>query len=124
MTFKELVLKAKFKRRMHGNVPVLELVGDLVDNDVKMFELRLREIYEQEADSVIIDISKTDFMDSYGLGTLVYYHNKFLHDSRQMVIMNKNPDSRGFMIQLFEVTKLNTVLSVVTSEDELERGRA
>ncbi|MBD3315615.1 MAG: STAS domain-containing protein, partial [Chitinivibrionales bacterium] len=74
----------------------------------------------KKSDRVIVDVSDTDFIDSHGVGIIVYYHTLMEKANKQLLLLNQNPDPSAYMTRLFEMTNLNKVLNVVTSLDSLQ----
>lgn len=110
-------LEIKLKRVKE--VPVIELVGRAIDVDVEKFSKKLQTVYKKGAARIVIDLSKTNFVNSHGLGIIVYYNTLMQKDGKQLVILNGNPDERGYVRRLFELTNLDKVLRTITSLDEL-----
>lgn len=61
----------------------------------------------------VIDVSKADFLDSHGLGTLVYYHTLMQKENRQLLILNTNSDRSAYINRLFELTGLDNVFNMI-----------
>lgn len=100
-------------------VPVVELVGRAIDVDVEKFSKKLESVHKNGARRIVIDLSKTNFVDSHGLGVIVYYNTLMAKEGKQLVILNANPDERGYVRRLFELTNLDKVLATVKSLDDL-----
>ncbi|MBD3422716.1 MAG: STAS domain-containing protein [Chitinivibrionales bacterium] len=113
-------MKAKIRVRNHREVPFVEMQGTFTNVNVDLLSQRLEIVNSKNPSAIVLDISRTHFMDSYGLATIVYYHSLLQRDNRTLYILNKNPDSMAYMIQLFEVTKLHKVLNIVDSEELLQ----
>ena len=104
----EVMLKKEDER------PVLELTGRIVDADVKKFQRRIDQLYKKKHKQIIVDVSCASFIDSHGLGTIVYYHTLMQKEKRELVILNSNPDSNSYLNRLFELTNLDKVLNIIT----------
>jgi anti-anti-sigma factor len=100
--------------KKNDDVPLLELTGRIVDADVKKFQRRIEQLYKKKSPQIIVDVSRATFMDSHGLGTIVYYHTLMQKEKRELVILNANPDSASYLNRLFELTNLDKVLTIVT----------
>lgn len=100
-------------------VPVIELGGRAIDVDVKKFSKMLAALYKKRASRIVIDLSRTSFVDSHGLGIIVYYSTLMQKQGRQLVILNDNPDQRNYVRRLFEVTNLDRVMRTITSMNDL-----
>jgi len=93
--------------------PLIELAGRIVDADVKKFQRRIDQIYKKKHQQIIVDLSRATFIDSHGLGTIVYYHTLMQKEKRELVILNANPDKSSYLCRLFELTNLDKVLKIV-----------
>ncbi|MBD3343869.1 MAG: STAS domain-containing protein [Chitinivibrionales bacterium] len=99
--------------RKYKDIPLLELVGRVVDIDVKKFSRKLESIYKKDPKAIIIDVTRTNFMDSHGLGIIVYYHTRMQSENKKVIVLNANTNPRSYINRLFELTNLNQVLNVV-----------
>jgi len=94
--------------------PVVELSGKIVDVDVKKLQHKLDALYKKkESQRIVLDVSKADFIDSHGLGVIVYFHTLMQKEKRSFVILNSNPDQNSYLNRLFELTNLDKVLNIV-----------
>ena len=109
----------EMKARRVRNVPVLELSGRAIDVDAQKFSRKLKSAYRQGAPKIVIDLSRTDFLDSNALGVIVYYDNLFRKENRRLIILNGNPDAGSYVRRLFELTNLDKVIKTVSSPDEI-----
>jgi len=112
-------MSLEIKLKKVKNVPVIELVGRAIDVDVEKFSKKLVAVYKKKPKRIVIDLSRTNFVDSHGLGIIVYYNTLMAKEGGQLVLLNANPDSRGYVRRLFALTNLDKVLKTVTSFDEL-----
>lgn len=99
--------------RMNDGVPMMELTGRIIDADVKKFQRRIDQLYKKKYGRIILDVSCANFIDSHGLGTIVYYHTLMQKENRELVICNTNPDRNSYLNRLFELTNLDKVLNIV-----------
>ena len=67
-----------------------------------------------ESQYYIIDLSKTNRMDSTGLGLFVAIVRNYLLKNSKLVIVNSNPN----MQELFAVSRLNAYFATVDSTEE------
>lgn len=98
-----------------GSCPVIVLSGRAVDVDVKKMARRLDSLYRKNVPKMVIDVSNTDFIDSHGLGTVVYFHTLMQKAGRELIVLNTNPNQNSYLHRLFELTHLNKVLNIVSS---------
>ena len=109
----------EIKQKKLGTIPVLELVGRAIDVDVERFSKKLDALYKKGETKIVVDLSKTNFVDSHGLGIIVYYNTLMQKEKKELVILNANPDKRGYVHRLFELTNLDKVLRLVGSPEEV-----
>lgn len=112
-------MSLEIKLRKHNEDPVLVLIGRVIDVDVAKFSKKLESVSKKNTKRIIIDVSDANFVDSHGLGIIVYHNSMLQKEGRQLVILNRNPDKRGYVYRLFELTNLDKVLKTVSSEAEL-----
>ena len=94
--------------------PVLELTGKIVDVDIKKLQHKMDQIYKKKnVERIVLDVTQANFVDSHGLGIIVYYHTLMQKEGRRLVILNANPDSESYLNKLFELTNLDKVLNIV-----------
>lgn len=100
--------------KSEGEVPVVALKGRIVDVDVKKIQHQLDRLQKElDHECIALDVTNTDFIDSHGLGVIVYFHTLMQKDKRRFVIVNANPDPNSYLSRLFELTNLDQVLNIV-----------
>jgi anti-anti-sigma factor len=105
------------QEKSREGTPVLELSGSLMDTEALRLSRVLKTLEANGAPRIIIDVSKLDFIDSHGLGLLVYHHTVMTDSGRQLIIVNANPDPQSYVRGLAETTGLTKVLTIVNSWD-------
>ena len=65
-------------------------------------------------EDVILDFSKTRYIDSSGLGVLVHVREDFQRWGRRLALCRLNAD----LVVLFELTKLDTLFDVHADRDQ------
>ncbi|MCL2689581.1 MAG: STAS domain-containing protein [Chitinispirillia bacterium] len=96
--------------------PVLELTGKIIDVDIKKLQHKMDQLYKKKSvERIVLDVTLANFIDSHGLGIIVYYHTLMQKESRKLIILNGNPDSESYLNKLFELTNLDKVLNIVTA---------
>ncbi len=96
------------KDGLEGEVTVIESPERLDAVVASDFKAKISELVRQNKYKLVIDLSKTKFMDSSGLGALV---------SRIAITKSNNGDIRvaapqKYVLELLEITHLNKVLRV------------
>ena len=107
------------KTRTLKKIPVLSINGRIINVDAEKFKSKLEEFCGKKQAKVVVDFSQADFIDSFGLGTLVGFHTQMQKAGRELVILNTNPNPMGYIKRLFEMTSLDTIFHIVTEEDEV-----
>ncbi|MBN1307742.1 MAG: STAS domain-containing protein [Chitinispirillaceae bacterium] len=92
--------------------PIIELSGKVADAEVKKFQRKIDQLYKKRYATIIVDVSRASFMDSHGLGTIVYYHTLMQKEKRKLVIVNTNADEGSYLNRLFSLTNLDKVLNL------------
>lgn len=98
-----------------GKLPVIAMSGRAVDIDVKKMVKRIDALYRKNFPTIVLDVTNTDFIDSHGLGTVVYYHTLMQKEKRELIILNTNPNPNAYLNRLFELTHLDRVLKIVNN---------
>ena len=106
------------KVRSKNTATVLRAIGRVVGIDGERFAKKLESVCQKGSD-IIVDLSETDFLDSHGLGTLVYYFHTLQKENRKFTILNANPNPNAYISRLFEVTNLDKILNIVDSAGDL-----
>jgi anti-anti-sigma factor len=109
--FMALDIKVKNKNA----ATVMRLIGRVVGIDGERFAKKLEAVYQKGGD-IVVDLSETDFLDSHGLGTLVYYFHTLQKEKRDFTILNANPNPNAYITRLFEVTNLHKILKIVAND--------
>jgi anti-anti-sigma factor len=99
--------------KKEDSASLVELKGRIADLDVKRVQHRLEQLYKKKCPRIVIDVSKATFLDSHGLGAIVYFHTLMQKDGRQLLVLNTNGDRTAYINRLFELTNLDKVLNIV-----------
>jgi len=94
--------------------PVIELIGQIIDADVKKFQKQLEQVYKNKCRRIYLDVSKATYIDSHGLGTIVYYHTLMQKDKNELIVINTNEDRSSYLSRMFDQTNLDKVLTIVS----------
>lgn len=74
------------------------------------------ELLRREAASVLLDMSALTFVESSGLGALVSFYKQLNEGNCRLLLFNIQP----YVQKLMEITKLNRVLNLYTTQQEAE----
>jgi anti-sigma B factor antagonist len=100
-----------------SGAPLLVAKGRIVGNNSEAFGGKLQSMVNMVTGDVEVDLSKVDFIDSFGLGMLVRTYNSLQKNDRSLRIIYKNPDSEAYLRRLFDTTGLNRILTIVRGRD-------
>lgn len=105
----------KLKIRKAGSTPVLVIVGDVTGSNVGKISAKLEGIRKIFTGTIAIDLSRTTFIDSHGLGVLVFFLRRFSEENRRFVFIKPS----NFIQELFSGSNLNKIFTIINSEDDL-----
>jgi anti-sigma B factor antagonist len=106
-------------RKTEKGEELFEICGRIINLDSDKFKTKFANFCQKGQKKVVLEISKIDFLDSFGLGAIVGFHTKLQKEGRELIILNSNPDPDSYMRKLFEMTSLDVIFKVVDSEDKL-----
>ncbi len=99
--------------RVNGQL-VLRVRGEVnLNNAPRLRDLLLR-MAEHEVGPVRVDLSDVAYMDSSGVGTLVYVKRRLEQDRRALVLVGLQPRVRS----LLEITHLADFFNIADAGDE------
>ena len=95
--------------RREGDVAVLALSGELDLAGLPAFESELARAETDAPQTLVLDLSAVEFMDSSGLRAIVMAHERASQSGRRFVVVAGPPQVR----RVFEITQLDTRLELV-----------
>jgi anti-anti-sigma factor len=101
------------KGRKGTGIPVLEINGDFAGENASKASVLLEEMRTSTEANIAVDLKRTTFIDSVGLGVFVYCWRLLENDKREMLFINP----QGFVLKMFQSTSLDRVFKVVDSVD-------
>jgi anti-anti-sigma factor len=105
----------RLKVRLEGRVVVVQLEGDISGKDAVKIQQRLEELEAEHRGVLAIDLSRTDFIDSHGLGVLIYQWNIMEKSGRKLVFLAPS----AFVKEVIGNTNLDKIITVVESTEGL-----
>lgn len=93
---------------VNGSQRRVALTGKIYAHDAGRIRDELLEEIEHGATDIQIDLSKTDYIDSTGLGVLVTSHKRLLAVNGKLALTGVN----GLVAELLKRTRLDRVLTV------------
>jgi len=94
-----------FKVVAKDDVTLIEVGGQLIVGNRQLLKEQVLDQLERGDREFIVDFSKTDYIDSSGLGVLVTLSKKIREQGGQLSLVSLSEDLRT----LFELTKLDTL---------------
>ena len=94
-----------FKVVAKDDVTLIEVGGQLIVGNRQLLKQQVLDQLERGDRKFILDFSKTDYVDSSGLGVLVTLSKKIREQGGQLSLVSLSEDLRT----LFELTKLDTL---------------
>ena len=94
-----------FKVVAKDDVTLIEVGGQLIVGNRQLLKEQVLDQLERGDRKFIVDFSKTDYIDSSGLGVLVTLSKKIREQGGQLSLDSLSEDLRN----LFELTKLDTL---------------
>ena len=102
-----------------GDTMVVDIDGQLFVRNRGDFRLMVIDAIERGERKFRIDLRRTSYIDSSGLGVLVSVSKKSRQAGAELCLANLNPDLQ----HLFEVTKLDTLFRIDNSDGGELTGR-
>jgi anti-anti-sigma factor len=101
-------MKTKFEE-MSDNTFWIYLEGDLdVYNINKVTEEIQKNLKNVKSEKIIFDMSKMDYLDSSGIGTLVKFYKYLKNNNQKMQIYRPKEN----ILKLIKMTKLDKIIEV------------
>jgi len=94
---------------------VLRLIGPLTIHNLFEFQSTLR---ADPPATLILDLSDVPYMDSAGMGSIINYYVSCQRNGRRLIVAGVN----GRVMELFVMTKVNALLTMVSSVAEAEQA--
>jgi anti-anti-sigma factor len=92
-------------------------IAELGAENCQAFRERVYSALPMDCRNIVVDLSKTDFVDSCGLGALISLRK--MASSRQGTVRLVNPTPRVQL--LFDVTRMNRLFEIVSQPTALVR---
>jgi anti-sigma B factor antagonist len=102
-----------FTIHRQADITIVEVEGQLIVGNRQELKQRVLDEYESGARKVLVDFTRTGYIDSSGLGVLVSLAKRLREDGGELRLANLNDDLRT----LFELTKLDTLFPISDSRE-------
>lgn len=93
---------------LDNNAARASLSGDLTFADHGTFKQMMTTLLQSKMASVVVDLSRLDFIDSAGLGMLLLIRDEAAKASRQLIL--KGP--HGQVKRMFDLTKFDSLFAI------------
>lgn len=100
--------------RTVGQATVADLTGDLDMNHAPALRDALTTVVARRPQRLVMNLAQVSYIDSTGLGTLVYLLRQVAGYGGKMSLTGVSPNVRNVL----EVTRLLTVFTIYETEDE------
>jgi anti-sigma B factor antagonist len=101
--------------RTSGDVTIIDLPGRVThgQGDIEMRET-IQSLLDTDKKKLIVNLEKTTYMDSAGIGELVACHKRAVQRGGVIKILKANDK----MLDLLTITQLNKIFDLFTDEKE------
>lgn len=97
-----------------GEKVVVTPVNDIAEENAIILKEKLRSLLKSGRYKIVLDLSSVSYITSAGLGIIAFLVEMARGQGGDIVMLNPNESIMG----LFEITDLNKVFEITTSEDE------
>jgi len=97
-----------------GNVTVVKISGKMDTYGLKEVRERFEQIIEDKNYKIIVDLSELNYINSLGLGMFISIFKRIRVQNGDL----KFASLKSYVLQMFELTKLNNVFEFYPSVDE------
>src|SRR5215831_8604947 len=102
--------------RIVGDVMIVDITGEL-SRRASSLSNPMKELLAQARSNLILNLSALSYVDSSGLGQLITVWTTIRNRGGKLIVLRPSPQVR----KQLEVTKLDTVFTIVTDEAEAIR---
>ncbi|HZL57428.1 MAG TPA: STAS domain-containing protein [Bryobacteraceae bacterium] len=101
-------------RKYGADIAIVELAGRItLGRESGQIEASVLKILEEGTRKIVIDLSKVDYLDSTGIGKIAYCFGKITQSGAQARVSG----ARGLVMDLFKITRLDTVIKFLPDMD-------
>lgn len=103
----------ELKTNQKGNTKVLEVLGKFDIESTEEFESVYQKLLESKPPVIAIEMSKLDYIDSSGIGSLIKCLNNTKNQKGKLVLVGLKP----MILNVFKLAKLDMFFEIITSAD-------
>ena len=101
-------MEFKLESKITDEFLILYPKGELDVYNTKKFKEKSIKIYEMDKKDILFDCKNLEYLDSTGLGSLIYILKEIEKDGNKIVIENLN----NSIMKLFKITKLEDMFEI------------
>jgi anti-sigma B factor antagonist len=101
-----------------GGVLVIRVEGQLIVGNRQTLKEMVQQALDAGERKILVDFSRTGYIDSSGLGALVSISKKVRENGGELRLAGLNEDLRS----LFELTKLDTLFAIAETREQALAG--
>jgi anti-anti-sigma factor len=105
----------KLKTHFVNSIPIVSINGDLTSQEIPPVCAELVKYIKTSAKGIAVDLSGTDFMDSQGLGIIIYCSQMYKKASKQFFIIKP----RDFLRTIMKDLSCDQIFKIVDSEEQV-----
>jgi len=105
----------KLKTHFINTVPVVSIIGDLTSQEIPPVCAELVKYIKTSARGIAVDLSGTNFIDSQGLGIIIYCSRMYKKASKQFFIIKP----RDFLLTIMKDLSCDQIFKIVDSEEQV-----
>jgi anti-sigma B factor antagonist len=103
------------KTKKEKNYFLLKIMGNLTSSNIHVLAKKLESLNKSKNNTIVIDLGETSYIDSHGLGILVYSCKMMEKNNKSLVLLNP----REFVRNIFIGTNLDNILRIIDTVEEL-----
>jgi anti-sigma B factor antagonist len=108
-------MSLKVKVRKKGGFVIVGIEGSVSGTDVPRLQHKLDEAAKSEGDRIAVDLSETTFIDSHGLGMLIFEWKQLQAGKQDLTLICP----AGFIRDILVNSNLQKIVRVVETEEGL-----
>ena len=105
-------------KHQNNNIVLIQALENRVDSNLAPdFKKELLASIVQDSPNVIVDLQNVDYMDSSGLGALLFGHRQANHNKGMFVLINLQDQVE----KLIKIAQLTRILQICDSQEQAIR---
>jgi len=101
-------------RKMEPDITIVELAGRItLGRESSQIETTVVKLLNEGIKSLVLDLSKVDYIDSTGIGIIAYCFGKITQNGARCRVSG----AKGLVMDLFRITRLESVIQFFPDVD-------